>query len=248
MKDQYVGDIGDFGKYGLLRALCCPDGSDQRLRLGVVWYRVENDTRTDGSKVQYLDGTEENRRKFGNCDPDLYDRLKAIMGQGRRDLAAVETGEVLPGDTVFFGQFLNASNRSSYITTAISELKQADEDRRVDVVFLDPDNGLHLGNARPGVLTKYALFSEAKQFRDLGKSLVIYQHLCRGGTHEEQTRRRLLELTRELELDKGCEPLAIRWKTVQPRAYLIVPTMEHRELLIARARQHLLGDWQAHFG
>ena len=33
MQNQYVGDIGDFGKYGLLRAI-----SGDPLRLGVVWY------------------------------------------------------------------------------------------------------------------------------------------------------------------------------------------------------------------
>ena len=43
MQDQYVGDIGDFGKYGLLRHLFGrPEGADaapeDALRLGVVWY------------------------------------------------------------------------------------------------------------------------------------------------------------------------------------------------------------------
>ena len=33
MQDRYVGDIGDFAKYGLLRAL------GRRRRLGVAWYR-----------------------------------------------------------------------------------------------------------------------------------------------------------------------------------------------------------------
>lgn len=40
MQDRYVGDIGDFGKYGLLRALCAHD-----LSLGVVWYLVPDESR-----------------------------------------------------------------------------------------------------------------------------------------------------------------------------------------------------------
>lgn len=35
MQDNYVGDIGDYGKYGLLREVCA-----ERLSLSVNWYRV----------------------------------------------------------------------------------------------------------------------------------------------------------------------------------------------------------------
>ena len=36
MQDRYAGDIGDFGKIGLLKAL-----QTQGLSVGVNWYRVE---------------------------------------------------------------------------------------------------------------------------------------------------------------------------------------------------------------
>src|ERR1700684_4163658 len=38
MQDRYVGDVGDFGKFGLLRALC-GESHPLPLKLGVVWYR-----------------------------------------------------------------------------------------------------------------------------------------------------------------------------------------------------------------
>ena len=40
MRDEWVGDIGDLGKYGLLRVLTgYPDAPEgERLKLGVVWY------------------------------------------------------------------------------------------------------------------------------------------------------------------------------------------------------------------
>ena len=34
MQDRYVGDVGDFGKYGLLRSLCRGDEHGAALRLG----------------------------------------------------------------------------------------------------------------------------------------------------------------------------------------------------------------------
>ena len=55
MQDRYAGDIGDFGKYGLLRALCGEDGHGPALRLGVLWYRVlEAEENNDGRHTAYL--------------------------------------------------------------------------------------------------------------------------------------------------------------------------------------------------
>ena len=38
MQNKYVGDVGDFGKYGLLRRLACPEFTESPLSLGVIWY------------------------------------------------------------------------------------------------------------------------------------------------------------------------------------------------------------------
>ena len=51
MQDQYVGDIGDFGKYGLLRHLTGmrdDDASGDALSLGVIWYLFPNGGNNDG--------------------------------------------------------------------------------------------------------------------------------------------------------------------------------------------------------
>ncbi len=36
MQDSYTGDVGDFGKYGLLRALCSGD-EKRKLKMGINW-------------------------------------------------------------------------------------------------------------------------------------------------------------------------------------------------------------------
>ncbi len=57
MQDRYVGDVGDFGKYGLLRSLCRGDEHGAALRLGVLWYRFDGDDSTaanDGRHTDYL--------------------------------------------------------------------------------------------------------------------------------------------------------------------------------------------------
>ena len=52
MQDSYVGDIGDFGKYGLLRKFQAFD-----ITLAINWYRVIPKIQTiqnDGKYIDYL--------------------------------------------------------------------------------------------------------------------------------------------------------------------------------------------------
>ena len=68
MKNQYVGDIGDYGKYGLLRFF-----ADHDIRIGINWYLTENDGSSDGKFTNYLNNPED--RIY---DPELFDSLKEI--------------------------------------------------------------------------------------------------------------------------------------------------------------------------
>ena len=54
MQDRYVADVGDFGKYGLLRNLIAQENPRTLApTLGIVWYRVPNEDRgNDGKHVQ----------------------------------------------------------------------------------------------------------------------------------------------------------------------------------------------------
>ena len=44
MKNQYVGDIGDYGKYALLKAF-----SDNGVKLGINWYLTDDDGKSTGT-------------------------------------------------------------------------------------------------------------------------------------------------------------------------------------------------------
>ncbi|MER2151846.1 MAG: hypothetical protein ABS900_09550 [Candidatus Limivicinus sp.] len=59
MQNRYTGDIGDFGKMGLLRSL-----QETGLSIGVNWYLVPNESHNeDGRYVQYLEDP-----AFRGCD------------------------------------------------------------------------------------------------------------------------------------------------------------------------------------
>ena len=49
MKNQYFGDIGDYGKYGLLRWL-----AGQGLSIAVNWYLTPDNASNDGSIRVYV--------------------------------------------------------------------------------------------------------------------------------------------------------------------------------------------------
>ena len=74
MQDRYTGDIGDFGKLGLLRQL------STRSSIGVNWYLVPDERHNrDGRHIEYL-----TKNSFQICDPLLFDALARIVGSTDR--------------------------------------------------------------------------------------------------------------------------------------------------------------------
>ena len=82
MKNQYVGDIGDYGKYGLLRFL-----SNHGIRIGINWYLTENDRSNDGRFTSYFEMSS-NRC----CDPELFDALKEIAPRQDKNVQMIKNG------------------------------------------------------------------------------------------------------------------------------------------------------------
>jgi hypothetical protein len=152
MQDRYVGDVGDFGKYGLLRLL----GAGHSL--GVVWYLTSDERHTgDGKFISFLSPTSANLTKFRNCDPDLYDALAGIVRDETRSVQSVRREAVLPSNTVFYEDKLSYDGMPSIGATAkaarLARRSQwvknsLDATQICDIVFLDPDNGIESGTQR----------------------------------------------------------------------------------------------------
>ena len=174
MQDQYVGDIGDFVKYGLLRAVTA--GS----RLGVAWYLHPGEPESaDGGHTEYLDQPADWR----SFDEDLFDSLKRIVDSPRRCVAAVERASVLPG-AVFANEPLEIANvpihrRWSWRQEWFDQVQKCLEG--CDVVFADPDNGiLPDGRFRPTVKRSSKSIPEREvQALSAGRPMVIYHHNTR---------------------------------------------------------------------
>ena len=99
MKNQYVGDIGDFGKYGLLRFL-----ANHGIKIGVNWYLTEDDSSSDGRFTGYL-----NRPEEGISDPELFYVLKEIAFRSDKSVNMIQDAHIIQG-AEFYKEILKSSS------------------------------------------------------------------------------------------------------------------------------------------
>jgi hypothetical protein len=253
MQDRYCGDVGDFGKYGLLRWVC----RDTHLRLGVNWYLVPDESgNADGRHTRYLDPTEENKRRFRECDRKLWEALGKIIRDNHRRVQRIRTDKILPRGTVFYEDVLRwpADMRATSPggIEARKEHRQAwvergqQKLRDCELVFFDPDNGLETKTKRYKAKgPKYVFFDEIRPYYARGSSVVIYQQMNHLIKAVVQVRDRLRDIKEKLNA-KACFALVYHRGTA--RAFFIVATPEHAEVLKASAMDFVASHWGQHFG
>ena len=169
MKNQYLGDINDYLKYGLLRAIIGASG----LRTLVAWMLTPDGPGTDGRFVSYL----ENSAKWARHDPDLFTHLKEMLAQGApRRVGLLERSSLLPGAKYCSAIVPDSAKDRSTWFQSLLEQSQGRE-----LVFLDPDNGLEVKSRPYGRKnsSKYLFWREVEALWASGKSLLIYQHFTR---------------------------------------------------------------------
>jgi len=169
MKNQYFGDINDYHKYGLLRALTAAGD----LSLSVCWMLTEDDGRRDGGKIRYL--REPGRwRRF---DPPLFDALqRAVADDDDRSVERIESSGLLDGAGFCRGRLTDgAARRRSYFDAAWQTA------RGREFIFFDPDNGVEVPSVRCGRRgsRKYIYYHELVAAFEAGHSLLVYQHFPR---------------------------------------------------------------------
>ena len=231
MQDRYVGDVGDFAKYGLLRAI------RGRKRLGIAWYlHPDAGPAGDGNHTTYL------RRREGwrHLDPELFDTLNGLIGPGgRRSVDAVQTSGIL-GDAVFAAERLDIAgvavrDRVRWRHRWFEQVR--DQLSGCDLVFADPDNGLVRDDRfepTQKVSAKRISLAETNALAR-GRAAVIYHHNTRrpGGHHEEI----------RLWMDRlpGCT-CAYYWKRWSNRTFFII-NPDHE---IERRLNQFVERWKSH--
>jgi hypothetical protein len=228
MHDQFVADVGDFGKYIMLNKLS--EIVNGGFKIGINWYYNKRPTNT----LAYLYNPE-----YTQLDSNLLSKLKTIIDSKR--LLRIWEDSVLPkSHFVHYHDEIpykasspseREENRKGWFQDSIEKLKDA------QIVFLDPDNGIPYPDdpedndiKKPRVkLTqvdaiKYAYVGEIDDYYRQGKSVIVYQNKDR---KEEN------ELLNKLHLVKNAigpaDFLMIRFKRVQVRYYMFLSQKDHAE-------------------
>ncbi|MBL8064424.1 MAG: hypothetical protein JNM34_01065 [Chthonomonadaceae bacterium] len=209
MQDRYAGDVGDFSKFQLLRAVSRMSGAP----LGLSWYLFpDEEHNSDGRHLAYLDKLE-----YKASEPELIQALSQIPKQGR-SVTNLERAGILPDTTLFFTEQIprkGGSERASWFDRSRQALSSA------QVIMADPDNGFVPPSVTPGSSKygKYIVDGEVADLLEISPLVIVYHHFCRTGTHQAQTRELIYRCDKRLD----CRPpLALRFRPYSPRLYVLL--------------------------
>ncbi len=207
LQDRYAGDVGDFVKLGLLRAV-----SPGR-RLGVIWYRFpDEDHNKDGRHIEYLN----NPARYSLLDRELFEHLKRTV-VGARTIASL-----LPvlGAAHSFDECIDVKSvavrqrrawREEWLSRALDCVFHC------DLVFADPDNGIvddadwRKGRAKFG---KQIPLGEVRALSK-GRCAIIYHHNSRrAGGHDSEVDHWLEQF--------GTPSIAVRARAYSARTFFIL--------------------------
>lgn len=234
MQDRYAGDIGDFGKLGLLRQLE-PTG----LSIGINWYHTPNESHnSDGLHINYLQ-----KNTFRSCDPALWSALGQIVSSGKRDIAALEQRNIL--HATYYSKLLDSSDSDKILRQAV----RMDWHRQAlqalygcGIIFVDPDNGLMVPSAeRTAKSNKFVLPYELAEYYHAGASIIYYQHKARRPDEFYTQQHRQL-------ISSGAFPgstgLELKFTKTSLRYYFFIIRQEHVQSITHSVQQMLHSPWQ----
>ena len=237
MQDRYTGDLGDFSKLGILRAL-----KTAGLSIGVNWYLTPDENHNgDGRHVKYL-----NQEEYKACDEALWLELKNIVENNHRKACCLESESILKAH--FYSERLDFRGK----TKAERELmRKAWHDKALkalvgnDIACVDPDNGLIVPSAvgKPKE-NKYVLCDELADYYAQHSSVIYYQHKARKQDDFYIRQHEKLIHAPEFADSKG---FALKFITTSQRYYFFIIQPQHQEIIEKAVLEILAGPWKNHF-
>lgn len=223
MQNRYVGDIGDFSKYYLLREL-----SQSGFKIGLNWYftePTEKELKYNGGDGKHTDYLIYDKYNIRNADPELFDHLRTLVVKDKRIISSVAELGILPHINNFFAEPVELRNeRENWFNRSLATLKYC------DVVFTDPDNGIIPKSVSPNGIkaAKYLLPDEIKRYYiEEKKSLIIYQHTNRSGKLAQQITSKIDEIEKPLSIQNKNLVQVIYTGLGTSRFYIVVIQPSH---------------------
>ena len=236
MQDRYVGDVGDFGKIGMLRQIAEAD-----LRIGVNWYltyKPEEHINADGKHIGYL-----NDIFFKGCDDELLKSLY-IIANGTRSIAALENANLIPNAT-YYREILKPGCDKNFMRS-IWHRKSLETLSESNIIFCDPDNGLIVKSVSQKSIKsdKYIIPDELISYYQAGKSLIFYNHRCREQEQVYLQRFQMLKQRNEL---VGAEWRGLKFVRGTIRDYIFILQPQHLAVVDKAIKNMMKTNWNKHF-
>lgn len=236
MKNQYFGDVGDYGKYGLLRFI-----SGRGVKIAVNWYLTEKDETNHGNIRNYLD-----REGYCKYDRELFAKLKEMDDHKEQDVSLCQVRNIIP-NAVYFDCHVKPLTKDSTLT--LIEKREVREQWHqealavcdgAELVFLDPDNGLRAGkpSARKDAM-KYVYSEEAADYYGRGQDVVYYCHKGRRKDAQWDKAKRIMQIE--------CPDAVLMGVTFHrgtQRSYIFVVHPEREKLYRDMLRDFLETAWK----
>lgn len=229
MKNQYAGDVGDYTKLGVLRAI-----ENANLSIGLNWYLTPDEpehskTFTDGKHTAYL------KCDCDTPDNDLHCALKKIGLSDNRTVTRLERAKLFK-NALFWNRILESKDRDKWHSEALKKLSNQ------DVIFLDPDNGLEVKSTKPYSKNgnKYTTYQEAVDYYSKGATVIIYNH--RDRKPEEEYLKRFYRF-KDMEETKNARMFYLRASRYSVRDYLFLVQERHFSKLERAIDNFLATEW-----
>jgi len=226
MQNRYVADVGDFGKFQLFRYLFNHNESPlDGKALAQIWFmhEGEGEENNDGRHIDYFE-------RMNGSDEYLEHSLMDLIMRNKREVTELEELKLLKNAKFYYEQVPRAlEDRYLWLNQALTFSNKS------QIVAVAPDNGMALKcnrvEKRFELLTlsedytqkvyphKYIFADEIFYFYRLPylEVCIVYQHLSRCFSHNEQITSLLSSLQNDYE-----NVLAIKHKPYSPRVFFFL--------------------------
>ena len=226
MQNRYVADVGDFGKFQLFRYLFNHTESPlDGKALAQIWFmhEGEGEENNDGKHIDYFE-------RMNGADEYLEHSLMDIIMRDKREVTELEELKLLKNAKFYYEQVPRAlEDRYLWLNQALIFSNKS------QIVAVAPDNGMALkcnrAEKRFELLTlsqhysqkvyphKYIFSDEVSYFYRLPylEVCIVYQHLSRCFSHDEQIDSLLHDLEKEYH-----HVIAIKHKPYSPRVFFFL--------------------------
>ena len=238
MKNQYVGDIGDYGKYGLLRFLGL-----HGITVGINWYLTGRDETGNGAITGYLNSPGQKE-----CDPVVFSALERIVktySQDERRVQMIQDENLIPA-AIYYSDEVNLQDKNPkdrvylrrfWYNRSIIALKNA------ELIFADPDNGIsYHETSRSKKGEKYVFPEEIAGYYYRGKDVVFYCH--KGRRNEDKWRQAVVSIAVFIPEAKVYD---LAFYGGPRRSYIFVVHPENAERYRELLNEFVTGPWKKRF-